>query len=184
MASIIDLYKAIKKIDLYKSPFEGASYDLTYNDTLGLPKVEGYPDVESFTVLAPFPRMPKQNEDKTFEPFKYKAGKMPIEEAFKAVLKKGVELSKDQDSLFIDIADLDQENSDFFREGGYKPEENDSVAIAMGTILNDESLVHLKPIVRFLRGTPDQIDDNFGSAVSPSSRESSGGKMRTGTYPR
>jgi len=157
MASINDLYKAIKKIDIDKSPFEGVTYDLTYNDILGLP------GDEKLTVLSPFPTIPKEKEDKTFETFQYEKGKMPIEQAFKAVLREGIKLSTEQNTLFIDMADLDENSSTFFTEGG-----QESVAQAIAAQLNDPSLANVKPVIRFVRGMPDQtIDANFWNSRRP-----------------
>ena len=156
MATIKDLYDAIKKTDVAKSPFEGVSYDLTYNDLLGLPK--GDPKASSydgnFTVLSPFPTIPKEKEDKTLETFAYDGGKMPIEQTFKAVIREGIKLSTEQNTLFIDMTDLDQNSSAFFTEGG-----KESIAQAIADQLNDKSLANVKPVVRFLRGTPDQTSD-------------------------
>ena len=165
MASIDGLYKAIKKIDVAKSPFDGVSYDLTYNDILGLPEGDpkASPDDGKFTVLSPFPSIPKENEDKSLATSPIEEGKMPIEQAFKAVLREGIKLSTEQDTLFVDITDLDQNSSAFFTEGG-----KDSVSQAIADQLNDPSLADVKPVIRFLRGMPDQtIDANFWNSRQP-----------------
>lgn len=161
MASIQELYQTIKKIDTAKSPFEGVSYDLTYNDKLGLPDGDpnASPDEGNFTVLAPFPAIPKDIEARR----QLDAGKTPIEQAFKAVVREGVKLSKDQDTLFIDLTDLDANNVDLFTEGG-----KDSVAQAIANAVNDPSLANVKPVIRFVRGTPDEtIDAEFWNSRRP-----------------
>jgi hypothetical protein len=52
MTSIKDIYNIVKKIDLAGAPFEGAAYDLSYNDFLGLPSDS------CFLVVALFGNMP------------------------------------------------------------------------------------------------------------------------------
>lgn len=154
MASIRALYDEIKKIDLAGSPFEGTAYDITFNDSLGLPG--GSP----FIVLSPFSSLPP--DDAAFKDVSYAAGKMPIQEAFKAVLREGQKLSTGQNTLFIDIADLDENDTSFFTEGGV-----DSVADAIADLVNNQVPPSVKPVIRFLRGTPDQVDDNFWKSRQP-----------------
>lgn len=155
MTSIKELYNAIKKVDLAGSPLEGTAYEMTYNDTLGLPS--GSP----FIVLAPFSSLPQNDE--TFAKVSYVAGKMPIQEAFKAVLNEGLRLSTGQDTLFIDIADLDQNDTSFFTEGAAN-----SVAEAIADLVNNQVPANVRPVIRFLRGTPDnEVDDNFWKSRQP-----------------
>jgi hypothetical protein len=159
MASIDGLYSAIKKIDIAKSPFEGVSYDLTYNDILGLPTGDpkACPEDGKFIILSPFPSIPTETKDNKFVRTTCAAGEMPIEQAFKAVLREGIKLSTDQDTLFIDITDLDQNSSTFFTEGG-----KESIVQAIADQLNDPSLANVKPVIRYLRGMADQkIDAGF-----------------------
>lgn len=155
MPKITDIYNYIKNSDLDPAHFEGLAYGITNNDILGLPG--GGP----FTVLSPsspfgeaaFKAATKLNRDG--KPAGILPGKMPIQEAFKAVLVKGYELSKDQKILFIDISDLDDDygkssgNPIFFTEGD---KEGTSVAEAIASLVN--KVPHdVKPVIRFMRGT-------------------------------
>lgn len=128
------------------SPFEGLAYGITHNDSLGLP---GGP----FTVLAPFSRLPHGDAASAFA-----EGKMPIQQAFKAVLAKGYELSSNQETLIIDMPDLADGNADtvFFTEGG-----TNSVADAIAGLVNKVP-TSVAPIIRFLRGAYVPVVDDQG----------------------
>jgi hypothetical protein len=126
------------------SPFEGVSYDLTKNDILGLPGSSQ----PGLIVLSPFPTIPKEHADGKLESFDSKPGQMPTEQAFKDVLREGIKLSAGQDTLFIDLADLDTDNTELFTEGG-----NNSVAQAIADQLNSDELKNVKLVIRWVRGT-------------------------------
>jgi len=167
MPKITDIYNFIKHSDLEPSRFEGLAYGITNNDCLGLPG--GHP----FTVLAPstpFGEAAFNNlkVDVQGKPAPIVAGKMPIQETFKAVLTKGYDLSKDQTTLFIDIADLDDDdtgnpknsgNTVFFTEGD---DEKRSVAEAIATLVNNVP-ANVKPVIRFLRGASTTNNLNDGT---------------------
>jgi hypothetical protein len=87
---------------------------------------------------------------------------MAIQETFKAVLSHGIELSAGQDTPFIDIADLDENDTSFFTEGGA-----DSVAESIVAAVN-RIPTNLRPVICFLRGTPDGIDEGYWKSRQPS----------------
>jgi hypothetical protein len=172
MPKITDIYNVIKRSDLDPKRFDGLAYGITNNDVLGLPG--GGP----FTVLspstpfgeAPYKKAVQVNSDG--KPAGIFPGRMPIQEAFKAVLAQGYELSKDQTTVFIDIADLDDlgdgrnsGNPIFFTEGD---KEKTSVAEAICNLVN-KIPQDKKPVIRFLRGTETAaaLDDKFWQVRRP-----------------
>ncbi|KAK0616637.1 hypothetical protein B0T14DRAFT_482960 [Immersiella caudata] len=148
MPKITDIYNVIKRSDRDTAKFDGLAYGITNNEILGLP------NGGAFTVLSPSSPFGAA----AFKTAAVAPGKMPIQQAFKDVLIKGYERSKDQTTLFIDLADLDDEgdsgknnpgNPIFFTEGD---KEGTSIAQAIADLVN--KLPHnVKPVIRFLRGT-------------------------------
>ena len=148
MPKITDINNVIKSSDRDTAKFDGLAYGITNNQILGLEK-DG-----AFTVLSPSSPFGAA----TFEATKFAPGRMPIQESFKNVLSNGYDLSKDQKTLFIDIADLNDDddnnpknsgNTIFFTEGD---KEGTSVAGAIASLVN--TVPHdVKPVIRFLRGT-------------------------------
>ncbi|KAK5654251.1 hypothetical protein OQA88_7426 [Cercophora sp. LCS_1] len=162
MPTIHDIYKAIKETDVDPSHFEGLSYGITYNDRLGLPKGG------DFLVVSPFGKLPADDAAFARASDQYDEGKMPIQEAFKDVLIKGNDLSADQTTLFIDIADLDDDNGNtvFLTEGGA-----DSIAETIAGLVNEleKSRPGVTPVIRFLRGASGKVsvDDAFWNSHRP-----------------
>ncbi|KAK0645825.1 hypothetical protein B0T16DRAFT_445977 [Cercophora newfieldiana] len=146
MPSINDVHKVIKQADVYPADFDGLTYGITYNDILGLPG--GSP----FIVLSPFGSLPSDDKAYTAAAATYAEGQMPIQKTFKEVLTKGNALSAGQETLFIDIADLDDDNdisnTTFFTEGG-----ENSIAEAIAHLVNTQVPATVTPVIRFLRGT-------------------------------
>jgi len=151
MPTIQDLYDVSKTVDTDSAPFEELTYDISNNDILGLPSDSQSPSL----TIAPFGKFLPNAQAFAEAANNSAPGKMPIQQAFKAVLQEGYKLVSEgphQDTIIIDIADLDDENKDlsdvsFFTEG-----DKDSIARALADLVNSIP-VDVKPVVRFLRGS-------------------------------
>ncbi|KAK0616218.1 hypothetical protein B0T14DRAFT_604565 [Immersiella caudata] len=149
MPTIKDIYNTIKNGDGLPERFHGLAYGITLNDSVGLP--DGFP----FLTVSPFGHVPTSDADYAEAVSKYGEGVMPIQNTFKKVLTEGYKLSQDQTTLFIDIADLDDDfgNTVFLTEGG-----NNSIAHSIIELIKHVP-DNFTPVIRFLRGTHQSVID-------------------------
>jgi len=147
MPTIKDIYNVIKRGDGDPERFQGLAYGITLNDSFGLP------DHSPFLTVSPFGHLPISDADYAETVKTYGEGLMPIQKAFKKVLTEGYKLSKEQTTLFIDIADLDDDdaNTAFLTEGG-----TESIAQAIANLVKQVP-DNVTPVVRFLRGTHQSV---------------------------